>query len=336
MTKLQRPTIACAGNVLRPDHLRRRARRRRGRRRRRALGREAPGRTFRGQAGHRLRHDAPVVGGARLQRRKRQRLLGLRRVVVDRSEILIGLVERRVGIEAEVDVVDLAVVARIPFQLDAGGREVDGRVGRRQVDRLVGRLRHELGRLDRADRVEMAGALVRHAGGPGARAPLPQELILEVVEHPRLEREVVVLLLLIGRRRRPVGGAEDGQRTGRADRRRVVVEEHQLLVVQPGVAAHAQRHAGGVQLVEVVGHPLPVREPVFLVVADHANRDPALHRRDDQVGLALVGDAVHDHVEPFQFLRIALRETVLVVLRLRKIQRRSPWCRSGTAAPAGS
>ena len=168
----------------------------------------------------------------------------------------------------------------------------------------------------------MAHAFIGHTCGPRPRAPLPLELILEVLEDPRLGGEVVVLLLLIGRRPGPVGRAEHGQRTSGAARRRVVVEEHQLLVIQAGMSADTQRHAGGVQPVEVVGHPLPVGKPVFLVVADQPDWNSAPHRGDDEVGLALVGDAIHDHVEPFRLLRIARRETGLVVLRLRKVQRR--------------
>ncbi len=294
-------------HVGRPDHLGDGAGWRRRRRRRCAFCGETPHRPGVGHPRHRLRDDVPVVGRAWHQCGQRERLLRLRRVEVHGTEFQVRFEQRRVWIDAEVDVVDVREVSRIPLQRLPRRPEIDGGVGRQHVDRLVRLERNEPVGLDGADRIGVV--------------PLPLEHLQEPVEHPRLEREVVVLLLQAGRRRREVRRAEHGQRTWRADGGLIVVEQHELLVVQAEMRANFQRDASRPESIEIVGVPLPLRRAVLVGVADQSDRDAALVRGDERVGLALVGDAIHDHVDLLQLLRIALENAQCVVLGLREIER---------------
>ena len=77
----------------------------------------------------------------------------------------------------------------------------------------------------------------------------------------------------------------------------LAVEQDELLVVVAVVSLPAQRHASGIEPIDVVGVPQVVGIAVLTAVDNQTDRDAAIARRDDRVGVPLVGDAEHDRVE---------------------------------------
>src|SRR5437762_13704211 len=75
------------------------------------------------------------------------------------------------------------------------------------------------------------------------------------------------------------------------------VEECRLLVKEAGMSAIADAYAGRGHLVEIIGLPDVVREPVARRLDDQANADAAVDRPDHRFGGRRLGDLVPDDVD---------------------------------------
>ncbi len=93
-------------------------------------------------------------------------------------------------------------------------------------------------------------------------------------------------------------------------------------MVQALVRAHLDRDAGHVQTIDVPRHPRPRRLAVLLGIADQPDRDAAVLRGDDRVGVPAVRDPVHDHVDLLRLLVVAADRAVRVRLERREVQLR--------------